>query len=154
VQELIAAAYRVKDYQVSGPRWIKSARFDVLAKLPDEAVGLAEPAKGAQIWLMGQTLLAERFGLELHRETRTVAACELVVDKGGPKFHESGPDPGYNVTVRRGRAPDALSAGTGDAQGREDIRTVLREQLGLKLVSAKLPVEVLIVDRIGNPYEN
>ncbi len=103
MHELTAAAYRVKDYQVFGPKWIDSARFDVEAKLPDEAVSLGDSAKSAQIWLMTQTLLAERFGMKLHRETKTLGALELVVDAGGPKFQEHGPDPGYNVTVTRGR---------------------------------------------------
>jgi uncharacterized protein (TIGR03435 family) len=199
IQELLAAAYKVKDYQVSGPGWIRSARFDVVAKLPQEAVGLADSSKSAQIWLMSQTLLTERFKLKFHRETRSLSALELVVDDRGPKFQQSGPDPGYNVNVRRGRgrlaaeqlpmrqfveilgdvlevplvdktgikgafdvkllwAPDTpsgtQSSDASDLSGRADIRTALREQLGLKLVSAKLPVEVLVVDSVEKPDDN
>jgi uncharacterized protein (TIGR03435 family) len=105
VHELIAAAYRLKDYQIFGPGWIDSTRFDVEATIPKEAVGLEDSAKSAQIWKMTETLLAERFNLKLHRETRNLGALELTVDARGPKFTELGPDPGYNVTVTPPRAP-------------------------------------------------
>jgi len=196
LHELIAAAYRVKDYQVVGPGWIDSARFDIVAKLPEEAVGLADSAKSAQIWQMTETLLTERFGAKAHRETRKLGALELAIDERGAKFGILGQDPGYNITVRRGRGqlsaqklsmrqfveilgslvdvplvdktgingvfdmklewapPDAPADGSAEVSGRADIRTALREQLGLKLVSVKLPIEVLVVDSIDRPSEN
>jgi len=97
VHELIAAAFHLKDYQVFWPKWIDATRFDVDAKLPDEAVGLADSAKSTQVWLMTQALLTERFGTKIHRETRKIGALKLVVDTHGPKFKTLGPDPGYNV---------------------------------------------------------
>jgi uncharacterized protein (TIGR03435 family) len=199
VHELIAAAYRLKDYQVLGPGWIDSARFDLEAKLPQEAAGLEDSAKSAQIWLMTEALLSERFGMKLRSETRNMGALELTVDVPGPKFRELGPDPGYNVTVRRGRghlsaeklsmrqfveilgslvdiplvdktgirgvfdvnlewvpestSPDIRPA-EADVSGGVDIRTALRDQLGLRLISAKLPVEVLIVENVEKPSDN
>jgi uncharacterized protein (TIGR03435 family) len=49
---------------------------------------------------MGQTMLADRFKLEFHRETRDLTAYELVVGKGGTKLRELGPNPGENVRVQ------------------------------------------------------
>ena len=83
--ELIRVAYRVKAYQVSGPDWMASERFDVLAKLP-------EGASSGQVPEMLQALLAERFKLSVHRESKEHAVYALVVGKNGPKLKESAPD--------------------------------------------------------------
>jgi uncharacterized protein (TIGR03435 family) len=83
--DLIRVAYRVKPYQVSGPDWMASERFDVLAKLP-------EGASREQVPEMLQALLAERFKLTVHRESKQDAVYALVVGKSGPKLKESAPD--------------------------------------------------------------
>jgi uncharacterized protein (TIGR03435 family) len=82
--DLIRVAYRVKPYQVSGPDWMASERFDVLAKMP-------EGATREQVPEMLQALLAERFKLTVHRESKEHAVYALVVGKGGPKLKESAP---------------------------------------------------------------
>ena len=79
---LISRAYGVKDFQVSGPGWIDSLGYDVAAKIP-----AGVPAE--QIPLMLQTLLAERFKLALHRESKTTDLYALIVGKGGPKLKEA-----------------------------------------------------------------
>jgi uncharacterized protein (TIGR03435 family) len=77
---LIHDAYSVEDYQIiGGPAWSDLDRFDVEAKAP-------APSSPSQIRLMLQQLLAERFQLHLHRETRREAVYTLVVAKGGPKL--------------------------------------------------------------------
>jgi uncharacterized protein (TIGR03435 family) len=83
--DLLAYAYRVKPYQISGPGWIRDGRWDIKAKLP-------EGGSPASVPEMMQSLLTERFKLAAHHETREDSAYELVVDKGGPKFKESPPD--------------------------------------------------------------
>jgi len=83
--DLIRVAYRVKPYQVSGPDWMASERFDVLAKLP-------EGGSREQVPEMLQALLAERFKLAAHRESKEHAVYALVVGKNGPKLNESAPD--------------------------------------------------------------
>ena len=83
--DLIRVAYRVKPYQISGPDWMASERFDVLAKLP-------EGASSGQVPEMLQALLAERFKLTVHRESKEHAVYALVVGKSGPKLKESAPD--------------------------------------------------------------
>jgi len=83
--DLIRVAYRVKPYQISGPDWMASERFDVLAKMP-------EGATSDQVPEMLQALLAERFKLTVHRESKEHAVYALVVGKNGPKLKESLPD--------------------------------------------------------------
>jgi len=86
LSELLQRAYGVKSYQVSGPDWIFSERYDIRAKLP-------EGASKDQVPEMLQTLLAERFKLALHRDNKEHAAYALVVGKGGVKMQETEPDP-------------------------------------------------------------
>src|SRR3954471_3525241 len=82
LNDLIIAAYKVKQHQIAGPDWMKTERFDILAKLP-------EGATKEQVPEMLQSLLAERFGLTFHKEMREQPVYALVVAKGGPKLKES-----------------------------------------------------------------
>ncbi|MGB7762714.1 MAG: TIGR03435 family protein [Bryobacteraceae bacterium] len=83
---LIARAYGVQDYQISGPGWLESERYDIVAKVP-------KGATKEQFLVMIQNLLAERFKLTLHHETRELPQYTLVVAKNGPKLKESAPPP-------------------------------------------------------------
>src|SRR5579872_3652428 len=80
--DILQQAYDVKSYQVSGPDWMSSARFDMVAKVP------AGTTK-AQSRVMLQNLLAYRFKLVLHHSTKESSIYALVVAKGGPKLKES-----------------------------------------------------------------
>jgi uncharacterized protein (TIGR03435 family) len=82
---LICLAYDVKPYQVTGPEWLKGATFDLQAKIP---AGVRED----KVPEMLQTLLAERFGLKIHHESKDQSVYALVVGKGGPKLKESAPE--------------------------------------------------------------
>jgi uncharacterized protein (TIGR03435 family) len=84
--DLMANAYDVKSYQISGPPWMDSQRFDIVAKVPAGAT--KDDAR-----VMWQNLLKERFGLALHHETKEMAMYALVVGKNGPKLKESVDDP-------------------------------------------------------------
>jgi len=75
-------AYDVQDYQVSGPNWLSTEQYDIVAKT-------GAPVNQDQLRLMLRTLLAERFKLVLHREERTRSLYELVVGKNGPKLMET-----------------------------------------------------------------
>jgi uncharacterized protein (TIGR03435 family) len=79
LKDCIRVAYRVKDFQVQGPDWIGGARFDIVAKIPD---GVPQD----QVPEMLQSLLAERFQLTLHRETKEHAIYAMVAGKDGPKL--------------------------------------------------------------------
>ncbi len=82
LRNIITAAYKVKDLQISGPAWMASTRFDVIAKLP-------AGAKKEDVPAMLQALLADRFKLTLHKEEKVMPAYELLPGKSGPKLKEA-----------------------------------------------------------------
>jgi uncharacterized protein (TIGR03435 family) len=82
MKSLIASAYKVKEFQVTGPAWMATDHFDVVAKMPDGSTKDDAPA-------MLRSLLADRFKLVAHRETQEHPVLALVVGKGGPKMKES-----------------------------------------------------------------
>jgi uncharacterized protein (TIGR03435 family) len=83
ILNLMVDAYSVKRYQVSGgPKWLDSEQFDIVAKVP-------EGATKEQVKVMLQNLLAERFKLTLHRETKELPMYALVVGPKGPKLKDS-----------------------------------------------------------------
>jgi uncharacterized protein (TIGR03435 family) len=86
-KQLVTRAYGVKDYQVSGPGWIDTERYDVTATIPKST-----PKETVQLML--QNLLAERFQLKLHRESKELPAYALVVAKGGSKLKTADAAPG------------------------------------------------------------
>ncbi len=76
---MLTLAYDVKGFQLTYPKWMDSERFEISAKVPAGATK-------AQLALMMQDLLTERFKLTLHRETKEMKVFDLTVAKGGPKF--------------------------------------------------------------------
>lgn len=72
-------AYRMKEYQVSGPAWIGDERFDISAKA-------ADAAGEDQLRAMLQNLLAERFKIELRHEKKDLPFYALLVAKNGPEL--------------------------------------------------------------------
>jgi len=102
-RDLMAAAFNVKDYQISGPDYIDSQRFDIIAKVPGGATK-------EDVQVMWQNLLKERFGLKLHHETKEMPMYALVVAKGGSKLKESDPTPAASLDSGPG-GPDGLPAG-------------------------------------------
>jgi bla regulator protein blaR1 len=83
---IIQMAYDVPDFQISGgPGWINSERFNISAKAagPDSA----DPRERIQnTRRMLQALLAERFQLQVHRETREIPQYALVIGKNGARL--------------------------------------------------------------------
>jgi uncharacterized protein (TIGR03435 family) len=78
IGDLVQNAYNVKNFQISGPDWLWSERFDITAKVPSGAT--KEQGRA-----MMQNMLAQRFRLVLHRTTKDASIYALVVAKGGPK---------------------------------------------------------------------
>jgi uncharacterized protein (TIGR03435 family) len=109
VKNVLMNAYGVKGFQISGPGWLDSERFDIVAKLPPGSTK-------ADFMVMLQNLLAERFKLTLHREKKDLPMYALVVGKNGPKMKESVDDP----APKEGDAPKAggPADGPGAAMGR------------------------------------
>lgn len=187
----IMDAYNVKDYQISGPDWIKHARYSIEAVPP-------EGTQDKDAWRpMLQALLTERFQLKLHRETRQIPVFALVVAKQGPKLKKAENPTGseeygrgthytfsgvsmpelaevlsseitarpvldrtglagaYDFTLRYSRDGQPDAAGREAVSADPGIFTALEEQLGLKLVATKAPIEFLVIDQVEKtPTEN
>ena len=198
----------INQNQVVGePSWSTSDGFDIEAKVT--AVDLPTMAKMTfdQRRTMFQQILADRFKLVAHHETRELPVYVLTIAKNGPKLKESAPDdPGtarrkgimfgfgkvtatdgslsmfiaplsrqlgrtivdktgltgnYDFTLEwtpeGAAAPPAGGSPSGAAppdQSGPDIFIAFQEQLGLKLASAKGPVDVVVIDHIERPSEN
>jgi bla regulator protein BlaR1 len=227
LQMLIQSAYGIQDFQVlGGPKWADSDKYDIEAKMDSPQVEKLQALSPDQRWLetrhMLQALLANRFQLVLHPETKELPGYALVIAKNGSKLHDArpgdtypnglkGPDghsgeglmlgnggllTGQGVPVaslvqtlsrQLGRtildetgltgkydftlqwAPDEragpMSAAAQGGGSRSDdapppdssapsIFTAIQEQLGLRLESRKVPVEILVIDHVQAPSEN
>ncbi len=81
------------DRLLGGPGWAKTTNFDIEAKVAPEDAPKLKALKMEQRRQMMVALLAERFGLKYHHETRDLPMYELVVARGGAKMQASKPDP-------------------------------------------------------------
>jgi uncharacterized protein (TIGR03435 family) len=198
LRQLVVCAYDLRfSNEVAGlPPWTDTERFDVNAKMDEDAAAPFQKLNPQQQWkqiqLMLQSLLAERFALKAHREPRELPVYDLTLAKGGTKLTvshaaqpvyrakghgqidfekaqiwdliyglSSDPDvdrPIVDKTDLTGRYDMQLKWTPNASQGETDqslsIFTALEEQLGLKLVAAKAPVDVLVIDHIEQPSEN
>jgi bla regulator protein blaR1 len=117
---MIQRAYGVKPYQVNGPAWLATERYTVVARSADEA-------KEEQIMLMVRSLLAERFKLEFHRETKEMPVYALVAAKNGPKLKES-------------KGEGATEIGAGEGPGIKFERASMGQLAGVLGRQVDLPV--------------
>jgi uncharacterized protein (TIGR03435 family) len=123
-QLCIQRAYGVKPYQVSGPEWIKTERYTIVAK----AAG-AVPEH--QLRLMLQTLLSERFKLAIHRERKEMPGYALVVAKNGSKLKDA--------------------AGEGTTQIDSDGQETVFERVSMQMLAATVAhsVDRPVIERTG-----
>ncbi len=108
LRKLIITAYRIKPYQLSGPEWMQQQRFDIAAKMP-------AGANPVQLPEMLQALLAERFKLVVHRETKDMPVMALVVGKNGTHLEPAAPDADA-LAAREASAPGGRGLYTGDGE--------------------------------------
>ena len=204
---IIRAAYgmfnTLDDKFIGVPGWANNENFDIEAKVDDADVAVFQKLNFDKRQLMVQALLADRFKLRAHQETRELPIYELVIAKNGPKLQASAANPvpgdittgpgritGTNVVMFRletaltrvlGRTivdktglrgpydftlnwtpdeaePSSSQSSNGVTQESDapggSIFTAIQEQLGLKLVPAKGPVGVLVVDHVEYPTSN
>jgi uncharacterized protein (TIGR03435 family) len=204
LNDLIAFAYGLNVRQiVGGPAWMASEKYD----LDGKSEGGSQPTD-AQWKMMIQKLVADRFKLTYHHESRELPAYVLTVGKNGPKLKTSEADPGAlpgigfrgfgNMPVsnasmadfaammqgsvldrpmidRSGlkgrydfvlkwtpddsqfigmRPPSASVPGNDRPDAPPSLFTAIQEQLGLKLESAKVAVDVLVIDHVEMPSPN
>ncbi len=207
LRTLISNAFDIRRDLISGgPGWVDSAHFDVDAKVAGQDLEAYKKLTYPQRRALLQAMLADRFHLKLHHETKTLPLYNLVVAKGGfllkplPPFT---PPPDAAKDSEAARRPGMMTMGPGmlkaqgvgidalanhlasvlehtvvdktgitgdfdiDLKWRPDdagppaegdsgvsLFTAVQEQLGLKLESAKGPVEVLVVDHAEQPLAN
>jgi uncharacterized protein (TIGR03435 family) len=109
LQDLILSAYKIEDFQLIGPEWLNggwsyaSTRFAIDATMPPDTTK-------EQLAEMFRNMLADRFQLKVHWETREFPKYSLTVSPSGLKLAEAA-----------GRTPIAASGGKGprtlDADG-------------------------------------
>jgi len=191
LQACIRWAYGVQDVQVVGPDWLRDTGFEIFAKSAN-AVSVAE------LRVMLQALLAERFKLAVHRDSREMTALVLTVAKGGHKLKpadaEGSPSfqsgkmnltgknagvgqmvefianaihtPVIDQTGLTGRydyfldiemyvTEEARRASGVPPEAGSIIAAAIQAELGLKMESKKVPVDVIVVDHVEKtPTEN
>jgi uncharacterized protein (TIGR03435 family) len=190
LKRCIMGAYGLGPNQIAGgPAWLDSDRFEIVAKSE-------RPEDGdAALMVMLQTLLADRFKLSVHRETRTMTALVLEVARSGPKLEKAGDGEAttrsnsafidaraitmsrlaevlsrqtnlvvvdstglkgaFNLKLWwRPESPRATVTGVDEAMERPSLFDALQQQLGLRLESRKMPIEILVIDHAEKPSEN
>ncbi len=182
--DVIKRAYDVKVYQISGPAWLGSERYNISAEWPASTPKEQRP-------LFYQTFLADRFKLAFHREKKMLPVYELRVGKNGPKMRAVDSDGNSSMNTRRGEfvaektsmrgfaetLSNELSRPVLDKTGLSgafnftlqfasddsapddaasaSIFTAVKEQLGLQLVATKGAIDCLIIDHAEKvPTEN
>jgi uncharacterized protein (TIGR03435 family) len=139
---LITFAYNIRDFQLSGgPGWTGTERFDILAKaerspnsesVPDDPRKMTDAQRAKKQEEMRErvrALLAERFQLTIHHETREAPVYALVVAKGGSKLQAVQEAPDGPMGLRGGRGQL-----TGMAAALPMLANVLSTQLGRPVI--------------------
>ena len=121
--DLVVEAYNLKYYQVTGgPKWVASDHFDINARAADGA-----PLTRETLRPLVQSLLADRFQLKVHRETREIPVYELVIAKSGSKLKD--PDmnsrEGYTMGDNKGIHIVQSHGGSVDAQSKYGSGTAI-----------------------------
>jgi uncharacterized protein (TIGR03435 family) len=106
---LVMTAYQKRPFQVvGGPEWINSDKFDINARAGEGTFTTD------QLLERLQTLLADRFALKVHTETRDVPTYALVLARGdgrlGPKLKASADDC-PDLKVQQQQQLEALARG-------------------------------------------
>lgn len=118
LEQLVGVAYDVRNNQISGgPTWLVSDKYSIDAESNHTTAGLT---RGPQMQMMLRSLLADRFRLRVHRETKHEAVYELVAAKGGSKLTER---------VAGGPAERRLRFGPGELTGAAVPMLLLADQL-------------------------
>jgi uncharacterized protein (TIGR03435 family) len=108
VRMLITFAYQIQGYQlVGGPDWINGERYDIVAKMEGDPPAVIPGTGADHMMLATRTLLADRFKLKIHKETRELDIYALTMARPGGK-----PGPKL-IPARGGCSPEELAARRG-----------------------------------------
>jgi uncharacterized protein (TIGR03435 family) len=128
VGDLIQVAYKIKPHQITLLDWMKDPmsvqRFDIVAKMPEGATKDDVPQ-------MLQALLAERFGLQMHKETREGPVMNLVVGKGGAKLKPSVKEKEAAEPPKEAKGTNSINFGGGTMkQNGNSMEVTVKDQPG------------------------
>jgi bla regulator protein BlaR1 len=103
LREAVRMAYHLNEPELfGGPKWVDTEHFDIEGKT-------ASPVPRDQIMQMLQSLLADRFKVKVHRETRELPVYALTIAKNGPKLPTAAtPDGGISSAPRNVTAKGAM----------------------------------------------
>jgi len=110
-RQLVTFAYQLTPFElVGGPSWMDNDRFDIVAKMEGNPEwGGPGTGRPDPIQLAMRTLLADRFKLKLHRETRELDVYALVMMKPGTPGPALKPSPtdckAMLAAAQRGQGP-------------------------------------------------
>jgi uncharacterized protein (TIGR03435 family) len=82
LKSVVGWAYHLQAIQITGPSWIDNDSYDIVAKAAGEV-------SRERLRLMTQTLLAERFKMTFHRDTKEMLSYVVTIAKSGSKLKES-----------------------------------------------------------------
>lgn len=120
---LIQQAYNLRDFQITGgPSWLGNDRYDINAKADGN-----DDVTPEQLRTMMQGLLADRFQLVFHKETKEMPVYALVVGKGGFKLKEAPQGNGPQIRMGRGLI-------NGQGMGMDMLATQLSNALGRSVI--------------------
>ena len=149
---IIGIAYGVRQDLISGgPGWVNSTGFDVEAKVAGSDLEAFKKLSPRQRFALLQSLLAERFQLKVHHETKVLPMYDLVVAKGGPKLKAAPP------ADQPPAAPPDATKDPGDAKPRGMMTMgpgmFKGEALPMKALANNLSsiLEHTVVDKTGLP---
>ena len=156
LQMLLAKAYNITPDRISGPAWLDSNLYTIDAIVP--------PGTDAdQFRLMLQTLLTERFRMDLHRDVRQTPVYRLKVAKNGPKLMPPETEPQYNdddemkAALKR-QAMDLLAKDIADLQAGRSVNnrgwspTKATMKTFVEMLSGNLDRPVLDMTQLEGEY--
>jgi len=146
---LVMRAFDVESRQISGPNWMNEQTYDVFATAP-------AAASSAQIPLMFQNLLAERFKMKYHLEDPVTQVYALVVTRGGSKLKAGQPDDdphnyGQIATKAAAGGPPTASART--SQYGVYRLSMAREGVHYEYLNITMKALAQFLGRQGGPLE-
>jgi bla regulator protein blaR1 len=108
LRQIILIAYQIQPFQlIGGPGWIGDERFDIVAKAPANTPLIGPPGSGSPgpMQVMMRNLLADRFKLKVHTESREMPIYALVLARSDGKLGSKITPTSVDCAALRGRGP-------------------------------------------------
>jgi uncharacterized protein (TIGR03435 family) len=136
LRRCIEWAYELNPNQLTGPAWLSDARFDITARAEDRS------ANEDKLHLMLQTMLADRFGLKVHRDRKEQQVFALTVARDGLKLHAAGAKDASKLLEATTEGPNSFH---------EDKTGAMAERVSMADIARKVSelLSRVVTDRTG-----